>query len=159
MKIYLLLLLVFFFLPSYGQHASQQNSNKKIVSRYLDEVINKQQLNRMGEFFSKDYTWHQMDGKVTRSSGDTSHVAMLRFIFKAIPDIQYTIDNIVAEGNMVAVNTTVNGNANSEFFGLPASQKKVRFKQMFFFRLAGNKIQEEWEVVDVDGLIKQLSKP
>jgi hypothetical protein len=55
-------------------------------------VINKQQLNRIGEFFSQDYTWHQMDGKVTRSSQDSSHVAMLRFIFKAIPDIQYTID-------------------------------------------------------------------
>jgi predicted ester cyclase len=65
----------------------------------------------------------------------------------------------VVEGDMVAVNTTVNGTGEGEFLGLPASQKKVRFKQMFFFRLAGNKIKQLWEVVDVDGLIKQLSKP
>jgi predicted ester cyclase len=43
-------------------------------------------------------------------------------------------------------------------FGFPASQKKVRFKQMFFFRLKNNKITEEWEVVDVDGLKAQLAK-
>jgi predicted ester cyclase len=43
-------------------------------------------------------------------------------------------------------------------FGLPAAQKKVRFKQMFFFRLKNNKITEEWEVVDGDGLKAQLAK-
>jgi predicted ester cyclase len=94
-RICLVLLLLISLLPSYGQQASVQNTNKKTISRYLDEVINKQQMNRMGEFFSQDYTWHQMDGKSIRISEDSFHVAMLRFIFKAIPDIQYTIDNIV----------------------------------------------------------------
>ena len=43
-------------------------------------------------------------------------------------------------------------------FGLPAAQKKVRFKQMFFLRLKNNKITEEWEVVDIDGIKTQLAK-
>ena len=73
---------------------------------------------------------------------------MLRFLYRAIPDIYYTIDNTVAEGDMIAVNSTVTGTAKSEMFGLPAAQKKVHFKQMFFFRLVNNKITEEWEVVD-----------
>jgi predicted ester cyclase len=60
---------------------------------------------------------------------------------------------------MVAVNTTVSGTGKGEFLGLPASQKKGEFRHMFFFRLAVDKIKEEWEVVDLDGLIKQLSKP
>jgi predicted ester cyclase len=60
---------------------------------------------------------------------------------------------------MVAVNSTVTGTGKGEFFGLPASQKKVYFKQMFFFRLENNNIKEEWEVVDVAGIKEQLSRP
>jgi predicted ester cyclase len=152
------ILLLFWQFPSFGQNTSSLNSNKKIVIRYFNEVINSQKLNRMEEFFSPDYIWHQMNGTDIHSSQDTSHVTMLRFLYMAIPDIHYTIDNTVAEGDLIAVNSTVTGTAKSEMFGLPVAQKKVRFKQMFFFRLVNNKITEEWEVVDLDGLKAQLAK-
>lgn len=137
---------------------SLQTANKKTITKYFDEVINTQKLNRMGKFFSPDYIWHQMNGKDIHSSQDSSHVSMLRFLFKAIPDIHYTIDKTIAEGDMIAVNSTAMGTAKSEFFGQPAAQKKVRFVQMFFFRLEKNQIKEEWEAVDVDGLKEQLTK-
>jgi predicted ester cyclase len=41
-------------------------------------------------------------------------------------------------------------------FGLPAAQKKVRYKQMFFYRLKDGKITDQWEVVDAGGLKAQL---
>lgn len=157
-RIIIVLLFYFWHLPSFGQNTSLPNANKKLVTRYFDEVINTQKLNRMGEFFSRDYIWHQMNGIDVRSSQDSSHVSMLRFLYTAIPDIHYTIDNAIVEGDMVAVNSTGTGTAKSEMFGLPAAQKKVRFKQMFFFRLVNNKITEEWEVVDIDGLKTQLAK-
>lgn len=152
------ILFCFCFLPSFGQNTSLSNANKKTITRYFDEVINTQKLNRLGEFFSQEYIWHQMNGIDVRSSQDSSHISMLRFIFSAIPDIHYTIDNAIVEGDMVAVNSTVTGTAKSEMFGFPPAEKKVRFKQMFFFRLENNKITEEWEVVDVDGLKAQLAK-
>lgn len=152
------LLLYFWLVPAFGQHNTLPNANKKTITKYFDEVINAQKLNRLGEFFSQDYIWHQMNGMDVRSSQDSSHLSTLKFIYTAIPDIHYTIDNAIVEGDMVAVNSTVTGTAKSEMFGLPAAQKKVRFKQMFFFRLKNNKITEEWEVVDVDGLKAQLAK-
>lgn len=154
----LVLLFCFWQLSSFGQDTSLTSVNKKIISSYFDEVVNTQSLNRMNEYFSQDYIWHQMGGTDSHSNQDSSHIAMLRFIFTAIPDIHYTINNIVAEGDMIAVNSTVTGTAKSEMFGLPAAQKKVNFKQMFFFRLVNNKIKEEWEVVDVDGMKTQLAK-
>lgn len=128
------------------------SANKKIITRYFDESVNKHNIQVLKEYFSQDYTWHQMNGTDNHSNQDSSHFFMLRFIYSAIPDIHYTINHIVADGNMIAVNTTVTGTANSELFGLPAAQKKVSFKQMFFFRILNNKIKEEWEVVDVDGM-------
>ena len=52
------------------------------------------------------------------------------------------IDNAVSEGDLNAVNSIYTGTAKGEFYGFPASQKKVHFKQMFFFRLANGKIKE-----------------
>ncbi|ULQ51766.1 ester cyclase [Flavihumibacter fluvii] len=152
------LLFSFSHSSSFGQNTSSPDANRKIVISYFDEVINKGKLNRMGEFFSQDYIWHQMNGTDIHSSHDSAHIAMIRSVYSAIPDIRYTIDNIVAEGDMIAVNSTVTGTANSVMFGLSGGQKKVQFKQMFFFRLANNKITEEWEVVDVDGMKAQLAK-
>jgi steroid delta-isomerase-like uncharacterized protein len=152
------ILFCFWYLPSFGQHASLPNANKKIVAKYFSEVINAQKLNRLGEFFSQDYIWHQMNGIDVRSRQDSSHISTLRWLYTAIPDVHYRIDNAIVEGDMVAINSTVTGTAKSEMFGLPAAQKKVRFKQMFFYRLKNNKITEEWEVVDIDGLKAQLAK-
>lgn len=157
-RVITVILFFFWYLPSFGQHTSLSNANKITITRYFNEVINGQKLNRLGEFFSRDYIWHQMNGIDVHSSQDSSHVSMLRFIYLAMPDIHYTIDNVIVEGDMVAVNSNVTGTAKSEMFGLPAAQKKVRFKQMFFFRLKNNKITEEWEVVDLDGLKTQLAK-
>lgn len=158
LRVITVLLFCFLHGPSFGQPHSSPNANKTTITKYFEEVINTQKLNRMSEFFSRDYIWHQMNGTDVRSSQDSSHLSMLKFIYTAIPDIHYAIDNAIAEGDMVAVNATVAGTAKCEKFGLPAAQKKVRFKQMFFFRLQNNKITEEWEVVDVDGLKAQLAK-
>ncbi|CAN5516636.1 hypothetical protein BH23BAC1_BH23BAC1_47620 [soil metagenome] len=70
----------------------------------------------MGEFFSSDYIWHQTNGKDIRSSHDSSHVAVKIWLFVAIPDVHYTIDHVIAEGDMVAVHTTATGTAKSEMF-------------------------------------------
>ncbi len=97
-----------------------------------------------------------MDGKDVHSRQDSGHIAIKRWLFTAIPDIHYTIDHMAAEGDIVAVNTTATGTARSEMFGLPAAQKKVRYKQMFFYRLKDGKITDQWEVVDAGGLKAQL---
>jgi len=157
-RVITVILFFFWHLTSFGQYTSLEKANKKTIIRYFDEVVNTKKLNRMGEFFSRDYIWHQMNGTDVRSSQDSSHVSTLRWLYTAIPDVHYTIDHAITGGDMVAVNSTVTGTAKSEMFRLPAAQKKVRFKQMFFFRLKNNKIIEEWEVVDVDGLKAQLAK-
>lgn len=149
-------LFYFCHLPSYGQDITLLNNNKKVITKYFEAVINARNLNQRSEFFPTDYIWHTMDGKDVHSSQDSGHIATKRWLFTAIPDVHYTIDNMVAEGDMVAVNTTATGTARSEMFGLPAAQKKVRYKQMFFYRLKDGKITDQWEVVDAGGLKAQL---
>jgi predicted ester cyclase len=148
----------FFSLQSSGQDSVILNNNKKVIVRYFDEVINSHNLSSKGEFFHADYIWHTMDGKDVHSAKDSGHTAILRWLFNAIPDIRYEIDNIEAGGEMVGVSATATGIAKSEMFGLPPAQKKVYFKQMFFYRLKEGKIIDQWEVVDADGIKAQLER-
>ena len=152
----LVALLCFYHLQTFGQGVDLLNNNKKIITRYIDVVINGHNLDRMGEFFQAGYTWHTMDGKDVNTSKDSGHTTILRWLFNAIPDVHYTIDNIEAGGDMVGITTTATGTARSEMFGLPAAQKKVRYRQMFFYRLKDGKISDQWEVVDGDGIKAQL---
>lgn len=151
-------LLCFLCFCSYGQENTLQNSNKKTITRYFDEVMNGHNLSRTEDFFALDYIWHQMNGTDVRSNVDSSHISTLRWLFTAIPDIHYSIEQMVAEDDLVAVNTTWTGTARSEMFGLPPAKKKVRYKQMFFYRLKDNKIIEQWEVVDAGGLKTELEE-
>lgn len=154
----LVILLCFLFFCSFGQENTLPTSNKKTIKRYFKEVINTHNLSRTADFFSSDYIWHQMNGTDVRSNLDSSHKSTLRWLFTAIPDIHYNIQQMVAEDDLVAVNTTCTGTARCEMFGLPPAKKKVRYKQMFFYRIKDNKIIEQWEVVDAGGLKTELEK-
>lgn len=145
-------------IQSFGQNAVLLDNNKKLITRYIDVVINGHNLDRKGEFFQADYAWHTMDGKEVRSSQDSGHTAILRWLFNAIPDVHYTIDNIEAGGDMVGVSTTATGIARSEMFGLPVARKKVLYKQMFLYRVKDGKISDQWEVVDADSIKGQLEQ-
>jgi len=154
------LALLFFFSYSailFGQGNLSKNTNKEIVQKYFD-IFNKHNLSEINKVFATDYIWRTMDGREIHSLQDSSHITTLRFVLRAIPDIHYTIESIISEGDVVAVNSTVTGIAQSQFFGLPAGQKQIRFKHMFFFRLAGGQIKEEWEVLDVDLMMKQMGR-
>ena len=152
------ILFCFWYLPSFGQHASLPNANKKVITKYFDVVINAHNLDRKGEFFQTDYILHTMDGKDVHSTQDSLHISTLRWLFTAIPDVLYNIDNIVSGGDMVGITTTATGTAQGEMFGLPVGQKKVIYKQMFFYLLKSGKIAEQWEVVDPDGIKAQVEK-
>jgi predicted ester cyclase len=134
-RVGLIVLFHFCQFSSFGQDTVLLNNNKKVITKYFDVVINDHNLTRKGEFFHTDYIWHTMDGKDVHSGQDSGHIVILRWLFNAIPDVHYTIDNIEAGGEMVGVSSTAIGTARSDMFGLPAAQKKVRYKQMFFYRL------------------------
>jgi predicted ester cyclase len=134
-----------------GQSSMSKDKNKEIVQKYFDDIVNKHNLSEMKDVFADDYIWHTMDGREIHSSLDSAHIANLKSVFHAIPDIRYTIISILSEGDMVAVNSTVAGSTQS-----PSGKNALHFKQMFFFRVSGGKIKEEWEVLDSDLMMKQM---
>jgi steroid delta-isomerase-like uncharacterized protein len=82
-----------------------------------------------------------------------AHIKGLRTAF---PDLNVSIEDIVAEGDLVAVRGTWRGTHQGEFRGVPAIGRKVEFSGMVFWRVAGGQIRERWGLVDVPTLMRQL---
>jgi len=143
----------------YGQNRpAEQRSNKDIAASYFTEVVNKQNLRLLDSIFSPSYLSHEMDGSEKHIISDGSLTAHLNYLFHAFPDLRYDIDQLIAENDLVALTLTASGTQKGEFLGYPASNRKIIFRQMFFFRLSSGKITEGWNVVDKDGVIQQLSR-
>jgi predicted ester cyclase len=138
--------------------SSQVTLNKKLASRYIYEVVNDKNLNLIDDIFSQDYIAHSADSKDSHIIQDGSLKNFLIYFFKAFPNIHYTIDNIISEGDIVALNLTAAGAQKGEFIGYQASQKTIRYKEMFFFRVSNNKLIEGWGLTDIDGIREQLTK-
>src|SRR5437899_12851450 len=76
--------------------------------------------------------------------------------FTAFPDLQTTIEDLMAEGDKVAVRQTWRGTHTGNFQGTPPTGKRVTFTSIEVYRVAGDKLAEEWVELDVFGLLQQL---
>ena len=74
----------------------------------------------------------------------------------AFPDLQLTTEDMVAEGNKVAIRNTWRGTHQGAFQGLPPTGKHVTFTGTDVFHVVGGKIAEQWADLDALGLMQQL---
>jgi predicted ester cyclase len=129
--------------------------NKALVRRFFEEVFNQKQLDRADAFVAWDYLDHAAlpgQGPVLEGAKQQRWAVY----FAAVPDLHATIDDLVAEGDKVAVRFTVEGTQQGELLGVPPTGKHFRFSDYCIYRLAEGKVAETWEQPDLLGLMQQL---
>jgi steroid delta-isomerase-like uncharacterized protein len=72
------------------------------------------------------------------------------------PDIHVTVEEMIAEGDKIAVRNTVTGTQTGTFAGHPASGRSVRYGEMFVLRFADGRVTEISGVVDALTQMRQL---
>ena len=116
--------------------------NKAIVRRYIEEVLNGGHLEVIEELFTPDM--HEQ-------------VKSIATIFRTgFPDMHETIDDLIAEADIVAARWTFQGTHQGEFDDLPATGKPITMTGMSFYHLSGGKILDDWAEWDELGLLEQL---
>ncbi len=82
--------------------------------------------------------------------------ALFRMIRQAMPDMVMTPEDIVAEGDRVAIRAVMTGTQTGEWMGIPASGKHVEITVMDLDRIENNQFVEHWGVGDVMALMTQI---
>jgi len=75
---------------------------------------------------------------------------------KAFPDLRVTVEDQIAEGDIVVSRFTMTGTHQGEFAGVPATGKPVKMTGISIHRIAGGQIQEGWLNFDALGMMQQL---
>jgi predicted ester cyclase len=75
----------------------------------------------------------------------------------AFPDVSVEIDELVAEGDRVAVATTFTGTHEGELMGVSPTGRRVSVTGIDMVRVAGGRIVEHRGLTDIVGLMRQLT--
>ena len=131
-------------------------ANKATIRRFIEEMLNAQQLEVAGDLFTADYIDHDSDDPDGRPSGIEGAKAEVGAFLSAFPDIKVNIDDLVAEGDKAIVRGSFSGTQRGDFFGIPATGKSVNVWVWQTYRLVDGKIAEGWLHVDRLALLQQL---
>ena len=77
-------------------------------------------------------------------------------MFAAFPDLAFTVESVVAEGDQAAVAIRLVGTHRGEFLGMPATGKQVEARAVFLQRLKQSQIVHERRIHDFSGLLIKL---
>ena len=129
--------------------------NKTNALRIPLEVFNKGDVNVADEVMAADYVEHAQvpPGLPPSLAGFKLFVPAFRAAF---PDFQFTVDDMIAEGDKVVVRLTARGTQKGEFAGLPASGKQATWSEIHIVDMADGKVVEHWVVQDQLGMMQQL---
>jgi steroid delta-isomerase-like uncharacterized protein len=127
--------------------------NKSIVRKFY-ETLASGDLDAADKVVASDYVNHSaIPGQAAGLQGFKEAVSSLRAVF---PDLQFTIEDQIAEGDKVATRYTVRGTHQGEFMGVAATGKPVTWSALVIQRVVGGKVQESWLQWDQLGLLQQL---
>ena len=74
----------------------------------------------------------------------------------AIPDLRIVVEDMIAEGDKVAVRYTLEGTHEGELFGVPPTGQRLGIKSISVERVSDGKIIEHWRVTDSLDMMQQL---
>src|SRR6476660_1361067 len=116
-------------------------TNKIVMSRFL-EFINTASESLAEELISPDAIFH-VPGRPEPMRGPAGYLAIIGMMRGGFPDIQWTLEEMIAEGDKVAARFIMRGTHRGTFFGVPPTGKPIEVQAMNFYRLSGGQFVEE----------------
>jgi steroid delta-isomerase-like uncharacterized protein len=132
--------------------------NKQLIRQTIEawNAVNGD-VGKMRSLFDKHYApgfiYHDV------STGDTNREQTIRDMvtyLSAFPDVNYSIDDILAEGDRTAIRCTLRATHKGTFKGIPATGKRIEVGQVEIHRIVGGKIAEAWGFSDSQSMMTQL---
>ena len=149
----LILMLILALTMQCAKEASQtdiQEKNKEMVRNWFEEGWNKHNLEVINEYFADNFFSHSLNTNRDGFKQFCSNALM------SLPDIHFTIDDQVAEGDKVVTRWTYTATHKGEWLGIPATGKQILQTGVNISRHVHGKYVEDWGISDRFGLKEQL---
>jgi predicted ester cyclase len=128
--------------------------NKAKVSRLIEEFVGKGNLAVADEIFATNFVNHSpAAGTTPDRQGIKEYITKLHTAF---PDYHNDIEDMIAEGDRVAVRVMCRGTHRGEFMGISPTGRQGKVAAISILRFAGDRVMDRWNVTDNLGLMQQI---
>ena len=134
------------------EHMTIEQS-KEIVRRFIEEVFVQSRADAVDELVDPQFRPHSWPGV---GPGPEPLKQAQDRIRAGLSDPSMTIEDMIAEGDRVAVRLTSRATHTGEFQGMPASGKSYEISEVHIFRLRDGRVIEHWREGDMLGMLQQL---
>ncbi len=121
-------------------------SNKTLVRRYYDEVLNQRQLPVFDELADPSFVSYLPSGEPLNLQGYRQAIAGSLAVF---PDLMVTIEDQIAEGDKVVTRWRVQGTPQVAFAGIEPTGKAITITAIHIHRVDNGKLIEHWEAINL----------
>jgi len=128
--------------------------NKALIRRLIDEVYNQGNVDVVDELVAPDIFDHAAVSEHQHGIASFKHV--MEWVRGMSSDIHYDIEDIIAEGDKVAVRMTASGTQTGALRGVRPNGKRFSVDYVHWFRVAEGKVAELWAVRDDPSRLQQL---
>ena len=129
-------------------------SNCAVVSRFIEEGINLGKIDSIAQF-----VWEDVVEQVPfpgQGPGLDGLKDVLRGMRTAFPDLHFSVEEQIAQGDKVLTRFEWTGTHRSDFLGVPATGRSVKVWGMVLDRLDQGRIKDTRIIMDIFGLMMQL---
>ncbi len=129
--------------------------NKTIIRRLYQEVWNERKLEVVDELISAS---HALNDPIVSGSqvGPELYKRRVVELTTGLPDLCFTIEDTIAEGEKFVTCWTISGTHQSEYMGIPATGRKISVEGITIHHIKNGKILDSYARWDVLGLMRQL---
>jgi predicted ester cyclase len=126
--------------------------NKTIARRFVDEVFGGRHES-VAELVAPDFVGHSWGPQpVDRAGLD----AAIDRVGAGLSDHSMQIDDLIAEGDRVAVRLRSHARHTGPFMGMPATGREYTITETHVLRIRDGQVVEHWRDADMLGLMQQL---
>ncbi|HET7202736.1 MAG TPA: ester cyclase [Steroidobacteraceae bacterium] len=127
-------------------------ANTETAKRVFLEKMGQGRFDQLDQIYGPGFVAHGSSRDYTLEEDNESGKAWR----VAFPDLQVNVERTVANDELVAVHWSAAGTNTVAAAGMPGQGKKARVEGMTFFRFAEGRIVEEWSIIDLAALNRQL---
>lgn len=132
---------------------SLQEANKAIARQYI-EAINVDDFGGLRRLLAPDFVDHTSVGDLPPGMEGVEQAH--RMLRNGFPDVRFTIDQLIAEGDKVSLLATGQGTHQGDFVGFAPTGSRVTWLGIRCFRFANGQIAEGWSQFDQLGILQQI---
>lgn len=127
--------------------------NRVIALRFVEEVFNQRNLDVLPEVLAPDVVAHLPGYEPLRG-----YEAVRQWVatYLSAFDTHLTVEDVVAEGDIVVLRFTLRATHKGEYLGVPATGRQVTSPEISFTRYGEGKAREFWIMLDTLGVMQQL---